>query len=222
MAYSQPIGSNGKASTFVVVAGLHAVAIYAIVTGLTVSWRDKPIPKNPTGIFVPTENEKLPEPSPSASMDPTLVRDHIPVPLPPVGGTPPAPFDFGSVGSELGSGGGLAGVELPHPLIEPIKPSFTAKAPRPRGRIGDWVRQSDYPSVGLHQEHQGLTRVQLSISVAGKVTGCTVTGTSGYEELDQATCANLSRRGKFEPATDGSGEVASGTFNTSVRWQLPE
>jgi len=56
----------------------------------------------------------------------------------------------------------------------------------------------------------------------GRVTNCDITGSSGSPDLDQAACSNLVRRGRFNPATDGEGNPASGTYSNAVRWQIPK
>ena len=60
------------------------------------------------------------------------------------------------------------------------------------------------------------------IAASGRVESCTITGSSGHPELDRATCELVARRARFDPAKDSSGAKVSGTYTSSVRWQLPE
>lgn len=96
------------------------------------------------------------------------------------------------------------------------------KAPTPKGNAGRWVTTNDYPSRALREEQEGVTTVRLSVDASGKVTGCTVTGSSGSSLLDDATCKNMQRRARFNPATDSNGNEVAGTYTQSVRWQIPQ
>jgi len=54
------------------------------------------------------------------------------------------------------------------------------------------------------------------------VQSCTVTTTSGFPGLDKATCDNVGRRARVEPATDSSGNAVHGTYSGSIRWVIPQ
>lgn len=45
---------------------------------------------------------------------------------------------------------------------------------------------------------------------------------SGSSDLDLATCSNVGRRARFDPALDSRGEPTSGTYSNRVRWQIPQ
>ena len=40
--------------------------------------------------------------------------------------------------------------------------------------------------------------------------------------LDQAACSNITRRARFTPAKDGSGNPVQDTYSNRVRWVIPE
>jgi protein TonB len=222
MAYLQQASNNQKAVTMGAVAAIHAIAIYAVVSGLAVNVIPV-IKERIIGVNIEKPKPTPPPPPPEQNTKPIdmTVKPQIESPpLPPLG-NPLPPIDFGPTGGEIGAGGGeIAHVEFPTP--PPPTPTFTAKGPKARGNSGNWVRESDYPTVAIRQELEGLTRVRLEVSTAGRVTDCVVTASSGHDVLDNAACAKLIERGRFNPATDTSGQAAAGTFNTSVRWQLPE
>ena len=67
-----------------------------------------------------------------------------------------------------------------------------------------------------------MTRFTVQVSPEGRVTDCTVTGSSGSPDLDEAACRSISRRARFNPATNGEGEKVAGTYSNSVRWQIPK
>jgi periplasmic protein TonB len=57
------------------------------------------------------------------------------------------------------------------------------------------------------------------IGTDGKVTSCTVTQSSGFPRLDDATCKIIMRRFRFNPATR-DGQPVTDTKTQPVRWQL--
>jgi protein TonB len=224
MAYLQQASRNQRAVTIGAVAALHAAVFYLVVTGLAVK-----IIRDPPAIFE-TWNEPIPKKvdPPPPKPDKAAAKDtkqwvETKTPLPPVPGDPFVPLEppgTGPTGGETNAGGGV--VELPLPPVPEPAPLFTAKGPKARGSQSNWVRQSDYPSLAIHQGHEGLTKVRLEVNALGRVTRCTITAGSGHDELDAAACAKLSDRARFDPASDTSGAKTEGTFSTSVRWQLPE
>ena len=74
----------------------------------------------------------------------------------------------------------------------------------------------------LREGNQGVTQFTLTIGADGKVQSCMVTASSGFPGLDKATCDNVSRRARFEPATDGSGNRVGGTYSNRIRWEIPQ
>jgi protein TonB len=60
------------------------------------------------------------------------------------------------------------------------------------------------------------------VGADGKVSSCQVTSSSGSPDLDEATCSNVTRRARFNPATDGEGQPTSGSYSGRVRWVIPE
>ena len=80
---------------------------------------------------------------------------------------------------------------------------------------------NDYPQSAIRAELEGTVRFRLSIGTNGRVAGCEISGTSGHAVLDQAACAKLTQRGRFEPASDGTGALVAGSYTGAVRWQLP-
>jgi periplasmic protein TonB len=103
----------------------------------------------------------------------------------------------------------------------PPAPSQAVGA-KPKGNPGDWVTPDDYPPSALRQEEQGVTGFKLDVGPDGKVTGCTVTKSSGFSDLDETACRLLPRRGRFSPAKDAAGNGMATTYSSSVRWQIPK
>jgi protein TonB len=108
------------------------------------------------------------------------------------------------------------------PPPAPPPPRFTPKGAQPRGNPGSWATTDDYPSRALREEKEGVTRFTVQVSPEGRVTSCSVTGSSGTPELDDAACRAITRRARFNPATNGEGQPVAGTYSNSVRWQIPK
>ncbi|NJM50100.1 MAG: energy transducer TonB [Sphingomonadales bacterium] len=92
---------------------------------------------------------------------------------------------------------------------------------RPFNNPGGWAGPGDYPFSALRKEHEGTTGFRLIISTNGRVTGCIITQSSGYEDLDEATCKAMRRRARFNPALDKEGNPVIGDWQSRVRWQIP-
>jgi protein TonB len=108
------------------------------------------------------------------------------------------------------------------PPPAPPPPRVQPKGATPKGNPGNWANSNDYPSRALREEKEGVTRFTVQVGADGRVTSCTVTGSSGTPELDSTTCSLIQRRARFNPATDGEGRPVPDTWSSSVRWQIPQ
>ena len=93
-------------------------------------------------------------------------------------------------------------------------------------RPTDWPPASlftddDYPPGALRGEHQGLVRFHLEIGTDGRVSDCTIRGSSGSSYLDEGTCRILRRRARFTPARDSEGHPVPDARDGEVTWRLP-
>jgi protein TonB len=77
-----------------------------------------------------------------------------------------------------------------------------------------------YPSAAVRLQLQGMVGVTADVSVDGRITACRVVQSSGHAILDDATCANVTRYGRFRPASDASGNPVAGVFSTTVNYSL--
>jgi TonB family protein len=92
----------------------------------------------------------------------------------------------------------------------------------PKGDVSQWIRLDDYPRTALRDGHEGTVGFRLAVGSDGKVFGCTITKSSGHNDLDEATCAGMTKRAKFEAAKDGAGNKVAGSYQSRVSWKLPE
>ncbi|MBN8813111.1 MULTISPECIES: energy transducer TonB [Sphingomonas] len=156
---------------------------------------DTPVPPPPTQIVVP------PAAVPVPTQAPPIPTTSIIPPPPPI--TPPAP------------------PAQPAPPPPPPAPPRIAKKLTPRGSPQGWVTDDDYPAAALRAEQAGTVRFRLDVDATGKVTNCTVTGSSGVSVLDSTACSLLKRRARFNPAEDESGNKIPAPYNGSFTWKIP-
>lgn len=166
----------------------------------------------------PPPEPDVPQPKASTARDTRVV---VPIPQLPI---PQRPAEFDTTSDILpplpplppGTGEGTSKI-TPTPV-----PTFTPVAARPRSNPAGWVTTDDYRSNWIRQEMTGKARFRLEIAADGRVTNCTITGSSGHPQLDAATCALVSKRAKFNPAQGSEGEPVAGSYSNAIDWQLPE
>jgi periplasmic protein TonB len=93
---------------------------------------------------------------------------------------------------------------------------------KPKNNPGSWATTNDYPSRALSQEREGTTGFRVTVDAGGKVADCQITGSSGHGDLDAATCSNVKRRARFEPAKDKDGNPTTGSYSSRVTWRIPK
>lgn len=219
MAYvDQRVGRNQRVAVMSAAAVIQGAAIVALIHGFTVSWRALPPPDRTEAEQIKLEPIPTPIPPPPQPQADTKVRpDPLPpLPVPPISGPVydpvPLPLDPGPIATPHAD---------PIPLPSPA-PAFIPRAPKPKNAPGSWATPNDYPARDLREGNQGVTGFSLAVGVDGRVESCTVTRSSGFPGLDKATCDNVSRRARFDAATDGSGARTTGTYSGSIRWRIPQ
>lgn len=221
MAYADTTNTPRKTATAIAVLALEVGLAVALVKGLTMDGHAT-LQERVTTFFIPKEQPKpLPPPQPRA--------DHKQQDLKPIK-APETPFDTlkgdGVLTLPTGPidppGGGIAEVKFPEIAPPQPKPGFAPRLARPKGSPGAWVSNIDYPTRDLREGNAGVVRFRLEVSADGRVTDCRITQTSGHAGLDEATCDKLTRRARFDPASDETGANVSGSYSGAVRWQIPE
>jgi TonB family protein len=119
---------------------------------------------------------------------------------------PPDPFK----GLKASSGAGKGATSAPV-LVEPAH----AKA-----NLSGLISNDDYPPTALRQRQEGSVRFRLTVGTTGRPEKCEITSSSGYPELDAATCRLISSRARFTPARDSSGNSTSDTYESVIAWRL--
>lgn len=84
----------------------------------------------------------------------------------------------------------------------------------------DFIKSSDYPTNSLKRAEEGITGYRLTLDINGRPTSCTVTESSGFKDLDDATCRLIMERARFDmssvPVTN-----TQATYSQRVKWQVP-
>ncbi len=215
MAYADQGMSRNRMIALAIVAVLHVIIGYALITGLalqvvkaivkpleTVNVKEEapppeePPPPPPKDVEIPPYVPP-PEVSIAQTAAPTITtQTTVAAPQPPVF-TPPAP-----------------------PAPPAPAPTAAPTAATPKGR-GNTFTDDDFPDASRRAEESGTTRVTYTIGADGRVGECQVTQSSGFPRLDEATCNIIKRRFRFNPATR-EGQPVAETRPQSIKWKLTD
>ncbi|MEO0057809.1 MAG: hypothetical protein RIT17_1282 [Pseudomonadota bacterium] len=206
--------------------GIPAAVGALLVVGLAVTVAVRPPPPPLTGFTVtPTPIPPPPPVDPTeqkttstqqATTTSTVTRPDV------------IPFDFATTpvdslpGVDDLTGVAVGPVDFGIPKPTPSASPFDPVGAHPRNNPGRWVRDSDYRSSWLRQGLEGSASFALGIDATGKVTGCTLTRSTGHAVLDAATCELVTKRARFDAARDDTGKPVGGTFTGSITWNIPE
>ncbi|MDE8653115.1 energy transducer TonB [Novosphingobium album (ex Liu et al. 2023)] len=215
--------SSSRTIVFATVAGIHALVLYGLVTGLGGAYIER------VATVFRTTNYPVDPPSPPPTAEPeqkmpnqadtVITTPRAPIPLPDTGQRPyfeQPPFALPQSGP-----GDDEVVVLPELKPTPL-PSGKPTPARPRNAPASWVTTDDYPTRELRDGVEGVVGFELTIGADGKVEGCRVTNSSGSPGLDAATCKYVRRQARFEPATDANGTKVPGTYASRVNWVIPK
>nr|WP_314464943.1 TonB family protein [uncultured Novosphingobium sp.] len=218
--------ANGsqKALTGGIVALIQGGLVLALVNGFAVTMLRSDPPKNPEATQIRLEPIPVPPPpEPQAQPDRPVDQPLLTAPTPriqlpaqdpvQVSTTVPTATPSSFEPTER------VAVALPTPTETPAR--FQPRGALPSNAASGWVTTQDYPTADLRAEHQGSVRFRLDIDARGRVSQCAIVASSGFTGLDEATCKYVSRRARFEPATNAEGQAASGSYLGTIRWIIP-
>jgi protein TonB len=214
MAYADQKMSGNRVTALIIVALIHVVVGYALVTGLAFEAAKKVI-QRVTTVDVKEEKKEEPPPPPPKKAElpppppivapppklnlapppPIITVPTLPPPPPPIVLAPPAP--------------------------PPPPPPSQAKPARPKNQ-GSWAAriQENYPASALRQEKEGRVGVRVTVGPDGRVSACTVTSSSGTAALDEAACSGMQRYARYEPALDDAGHPTTGSVSTAIVYKI--
>jgi len=220
MAYQVERGSRPLVGSGGVIL-VHAAIAYLLLFGLAPPpFFPKPEQKT-EGVLVPLPPPPKPdEKQPPKNTAKPRTDDPVRIPLPdnPLTNLGPT-IDLGPLDTGLSDSIDLGGpIGLGETLSSKV---FPPVGPKPLNDVSRWVTTNEYPRISLNRQEHGTAHFSVAVAADGSVTACRITATSGSRQLDEATCKWVSKRAKFEPATDEFGAKVAGTYSNSVRWVLP-
>jgi protein TonB len=228
--------SAGRMWAIIVVALLHALIGYAFVTGLAtdvIKSLNEDLKTFDVEEPPPPEEEPPPPPEqPQPSSPPPISAPPIARITPnqnPIQATPPqeqVSFTPDPPRQEPEPDRGPQTKNCPGGQTVPIDAACPEVRPRqqPRAPVhrGGTITNEDYPQAAIRAEASGTTVIRLAVGANGRVSGCTVSRSSGNSSLDSTACSLATRRFRFTPAQDENGNAVAGTVSRSIRWELPE
>jgi protein TonB len=165
----------------------HILLVYGLVNGLGRKVIELLPPPIETKILDEVKNEEPPPPPPPPPK--------LDIPPPPF--IPPPEINIATPPPRANT--------ITTTTVKP-PPNAPAPAPRPAGNskapvvLAKACKEPDYPAVSERLGEAGSVTLMLLVGVDGKVTDSKVQTSSGFERLDKAAQAALSRC-KFEPGT---------------------
>lgn len=203
---------------------VHAAIGAALLSGLAVKFTPKTI------TIIEGENIPIDPPPPPDEPPPPEVKVERPPTTPPINAPVPlvrrpveTPIDTTPVIYPLAPYTPPVIETGPPASIEPLAapPVSLARGAQVRGDQGGWFPQDSYPAAARRAGAEGRVSVSVDVGATGRVLACRVVGSSGNDDLDQATCRLATRNGRFDPARDAAGEKTGSTVTLRpVRWML--
>jgi periplasmic protein TonB len=221
MAYADQQMSGNKIIAIIIVALIHVAIGYTLVTGLAYSAAQKLVERVTTVDITeppPPEEEPPPPPPPESA------------PPPPV--APPPPISIAVTPPQIRTQENIPPPAPPARIIPPAAPPAPPPPPPPPApsRARDvtpdnqrsWAAriQDNYPARAVRDETEGRVGVRVTVGPNGRVTACTVSSSSGSPVLDSAACDGMTRYARFNPAWDSAGNPISGSWSTTIVYQL--
>lgn len=219
MAYADQQLSGNRIVAIVIVALIHVVIGYTLVTGLAYSAAKQLIERVTTvDIEEPPPEDEPPPPPPEPDT----------APPPPV--APPPPFNISTTPPQIETQANIPPPAPPALIVPPSAPPAPpapppppsqAKAASPDGQRSWAARiQENYPARAIRDETEGTVGVAVQVGPNGRVTTCSVSSSSGSSILDDAACEGMQRYARFKPALDDAGNPTTGRFSTRIVYQL--
>jgi hypothetical protein len=86
----------------------------------------------------------------------------------------------------------------------------------PKNDPAKWVRASDLPRIS---DDAAVTTFELTIDETGKAVSCAIIVSSGIDDLDASVCKAVTKRARFEPASNANGLKVHAARRDRVIWK---
>lgn len=210
--YSTGRAPSHRFISFGLVALFHVVAIWALATGLVQNLVSKIPQELKVAVVQQKEQNKPPPPPPPPELQ-----------KPPPPFVPPPEIN---IQQESSAPTITTQSKVPTPPAPP--PPHVEAPPKPSGITAPVSVKSShncadkyYPPIAVRLNQQGTTRVRITVSADGQVTDAKVSGSSGYDSLDQAAvkCVQSGSWGGYHPAMQNGAPIAAQT-EVVIQWKL--
>ena len=222
MAYADQEMSGNRVIAIIIVALIHIGLGYALITGLALDVA-KSVVERVTTIDVE-------EPPPEEPEDEPPPPEDIPETAPPPPVAPPPPINIAPAPPPIRTQTTIPpptppAVVIPPPAAPPAPPApppvNKSKEATPRGLNG-WAQriQRNYPRRAERDGIEGNVTVRVTVGADGRVSACSVTGSSGSADLDQAACEGMTRYARYNPAQDQNGNPIPDSDERTISYRL--
>ncbi len=119
----------------------------------------------------------------------------------------------------------LAILVVPATAQQPMPDPVTVTAPAEPSAIierNKLVIQKFYPRSSLRRGEEGDVYFRINVNRDGRLDGCQIIKSSGYEALDTATCDMLLKGATATPLVAADGWRTAGVRDGIVPWVLPD
>ena len=106
---------------------------------------------------------------------------------------------------------------------ETVPPNWSLPSPVVKAKPPVILRRThvSYPGRALREMREGTTRYVAHINEYGRAISCTITDSSGSDDLDRATCDTILGATSFDPAHDFNGNNVPGIYSDKITWKIP-
>ena len=83
------------------------------------------------------------------------------------------------------------------------------------------AQDADYPIKALREHREGTSYYKVTVGADGRAKTCTITQSSGSDDLDQESCRMVIARARWTPEKNAEGEPIETEYSGKVRWAIP-
>jgi TonB family protein len=85
-----------------------------------------------------------------------------------------------------------------------------------------WISTYDYPEIAVQSRLGGIVKIIWSVQPDGRATDCKVVSSSKIPMLDKAACDAITRRARYQPALNATGQPTMTYDMRRVIWIVPQ
>jgi len=128
----------------------------------------------------------------------------------------PFVLETGSLGPPLEALRKCTDELLTHWGIDVAKHRGLSRHVTPKSDPRRWVTSGDYPAAMAAMGKRAIVQFRLNVDAAGSPTSCHIQQSTRPKSFDDAVCAAILRRARFEPALDADGAPIASYWINSV------